>query len=202
MEGAGSLTCASALVSVLLAAGCGSNDDGDPAPAAATAATAAKAAANAPALAGRWERTQTCDELVGALGRERLSRLAAGVAVDFFPQRTARQLSRKANVCAGAHARPHSHFFTPEGLFGSVDDRGRKVDDGRYRIIDEHHVRIGDAAFRYSIDGDTLTLRPVITAADRRRALRHPLAFSRAGWQVAVTYDGLPWKRVACDGWC
>jgi hypothetical protein len=42
----------------------------------------------------------------------------------------------------------------------------------------------------------------VITAAARKKALSEPQKFSKAGWQVAVTYMGLPWKRVSCNGWC
>jgi hypothetical protein len=49
---------------------------------------------------------------------------------------------------------------------------------------------------------DKLILHPVITDAARRRALAHPLEWSPAGWQVAVSYEGLPWKRVTCEGWC
>jgi hypothetical protein len=42
----------------------------------------------------------------------------------------------------------------------------------------------------------------VSAAAARRRALSHPFEFSTAGWQVAVAYEGLSWKRVRCYGWC
>jgi hypothetical protein len=49
---------------------------------------------------------------------------------------------------------------------------------------------------------DKLILHPVITDAALHRALAHPLEWSPAGWQVAVSYEGLPWKRVTCEGWC
>jgi hypothetical protein len=61
---------------------------------------------------------------------------------------------------------------------------------------------IGDATFDYSVHGDILALTPIITARQRREALRRPLEFSTAGWMVAVSYPGTKWNRVACQGWC
>ena len=146
---------------------------------------------------------QTCGELRHALDQADLSALAPGVLTDFFPDATAQELARKPDLCKGAVARSHSHFFTEDGAFGSVDDTGNQVDDGSYRILDDHTFRIGSSSFRYRIlHGDTLILQPVITGAARRRALAHPLKFNPAGWEVAVSYEGLPWKRVGCDGWC
>jgi hypothetical protein len=190
----------------LLIAGCGSAEQKPSAPAEtpAPARTAAPATTAAPAaLVGRWERQQTCGELVSALERNDLAALAPGVATDFFPDAKPAQLAKRDDVCQGAARRPHSHFFTADGAFGSVDDRNQQVDDGAYELSGEHGLRIGGKEFRYTIShGDTLVMHPVISAAARRKGLAHPLEFSDAGWQVAVTYDGLPWKRVDCDGWC
>jgi hypothetical protein len=124
------------------------------------------------------------------------------VLLDFFPQASPAQLARKRNVCSGAKARPHSHFFTKDGQFGSVDDNNQQVDDASYRVVSADEVRIGHGLFHYRIDGVQLVLEPMISAAARRAALAHPTKFNDAGWQVAVSYMGLPWKRVSCDGWC
>ena len=121
--------------------------------------------------------------------------------LDFFPQATPAQLAKKDDRCSGATARPHSHFFTKDGEFGSVDENNQRVDEGTY-VVSGDTLRIGDSRFRYRIARDQLILQPVISAAARRKAVAQPTQFSDAGWQVAVSYMGLPWKRVSCDGWC
>jgi len=49
---------------------------------------------------------------------------------------SADQISDPTNPCKGAVPRRHAHFFTKSGAFGSLDWRGRRVDDGMYRVID------------------------------------------------------------------
>jgi hypothetical protein len=90
--------------------------------------------------------------------------------------------------------------------FGSLTEDLQQVDDGMYEILDGGRFRIGNAdagvVFRYEIEGDELSLSPVITPAMKEDALAHPLEFSDAGWSVAVSYPGQVWKRVDCSGWC
>ena len=185
----------------LVIAACGGEDDEAAEPD--SAPSGAGTASATPKLVGRWERVQTCRELAHALSQADLSALAPAVLTDFFPGTSARELARKANACKGATPRAHAHFFTKDGAFGSLDENGSQVDEDSYRIVDDDTLQIGDGRFDYRIlHGDTLILRPVITGGARRRALAHPREFSTAGWQVAVSYDGLPWKRVSCEGWC
>src|SRR5215467_631806 len=85
--------------------------------------------------------------------------------------------------------------------------RGRQVDNGPYRIINNNTVYIGSpasgATFHYRIlHGDTLMLSPVLTKAMLRQALAHPQKFSAALWAVSVAYAGHTWKRVPCQSWC
>jgi len=88
-------------------------------------------------------------------------------------------------------------------MFGSVDQHGNQVDEDPYRIVDDHTLRIGGSRCDYRIlHGNTLILHPVITRAARRRALSHPFEFNKPAWQVAVSEEGLAWKRVRCEGWC
>lgn len=190
------------LVIAGLLAGCGS-DDSEPAQSSTPAAQPASSARPA-SLVGRWERVQTCGELAHALDQADLSALAPSVLGDFFAGTSARKIARKKDLCKGADPpRRHSHFFNEDGSFGSLDQDLNQVDEDPYRIVDDHTLQIGRGRFRYRIaDGDTLILHPVITAAARRRALSDPFEFSTAGWQVAVAYEGLPWKRVRCYGWC
>jgi hypothetical protein len=157
----------------------------------------------APAIVGRWHQVHTCDELVAALKQNGLESLAPGVAGDFFPGLTPQQLAQKPDLCRGARPQEHSHFFNASGGFGSLDQDGRQVDDGNYTIVNNHILRIGeDATFAYRVSGSNLILHPIISNATRRAALARTLDFTTAGWQVAVSYDGLPWKGVPCAGWC
>jgi hypothetical protein len=167
-------------------------------------ASAAEASgASGPALVGRWSRVTTCQDLVAALRKAGLGATApAMIAGNGLVPGTPQELAQKADICSGARPRAHSHFFTAAGAFGSLDWKGQQVDDGPYRLIDSRTIRIGGAAFRYRITGKQLVLTPVITAAAKRKALAHPLEFSTAGWQVAVSFPGHSWKRVPCGSWC
>jgi hypothetical protein len=187
----------------VLAAGCGSSES-EPSAEPTTAATTESAA---PLIVGRWEQVHSCPQLVKALEKAGLGAVAPAIVGDYFPDQSPKQLARKPDLCKGATPQRHAHFFTEDGLFGSLDQDENQVDDAPYEVVNDHLVRIGEGEikgeFRYGIaDGPALVLHPVITAADKRRALARPLQFSPAGWQVAVSYDGLPWKRVDCAGWC
>jgi hypothetical protein len=161
-------------------------------------------------MVGRWETLRTCNGLVQAAKKAHLLPLAPAIVGDYFPGRTPQQLARKRHLCGGANTQVHSHFFTRDGGFGSVDQHGQQVDDGRYRVIDARTIHIGnpdtDASFQYQVEngagGKVLTLQPVITRRMRRLALAHPLRFSPAGWAVAVAYTGHTWKSVPCGPWC
>jgi hypothetical protein len=141
---------------------------------------------------------------VQALKQAHLLPLAPGVVGDFFPSKTPQQLARKQHLCRGAKPQRHSHFFTRDGFFGSLDQTGEQVDDGRYQVIDARTIHIGNpgANFHYRIEnaagGKVLSLQPVITRSMRRQALADPLQFSTAGWAVAVAYTGHTWERVPC----
>jgi hypothetical protein len=192
------------LVTAGFVAGCGSED----AKTAQSPSTTPQSTSSArPAsIVGRWEVLRTCQGMVEALDRAGLRKLAPSIVGDYFPGKTPRQLARKADVCAGATPQQHSHFFTGDGKFGSLDQRGEQVDDAPYRVVDEGTIRLslefGDEDYRYTISGDELTLEPVVTASSKRAALANPLEFSLAAHSAAVAYAGHPWKWVGCDGWC
>ena len=191
----------------VLAAGCGGEAEPDAEPSASAPTTEAATESAASGIVGRWEQVHSCEQLVKALEKAGLRAVAPAMVGDYFPGQSPKQLARKPDVCAGAKPEPHSHFFTEDGSFGSLDEEGNQVDDARYEVVDDHLLRIGadeiGGEFQYRIvDDRELILHPVIKEADKRRALARPLQFSPAGWQVAVSYDGLPWKRVDCAGWC
>jgi hypothetical protein len=160
-------------------------------------------------LVGRWERTTSCQQLVAALKR---AGLGATVAQAWVGQTSSTGESSfkpgspkptGARPCGGAIPRVHSHFFTADGEFGSLDWKGGQVDDGPYRIVGANIVQIGSgtpaARFRFAIRSrDTLTLTPILTRAMIRQANAHPTEFSSAFWAVTVAYPGHTWKRVPC----
>ena len=153
-------------------------------------------------LVGRWQTVRTCQGLVDGLRKTGLEALSPAVVGDYFPNRTAAELATKKNVCAGAKPQLHSHFFTRDGKFGSLDQHRQQVDDGSYQLLSKNAVKINDGTFRFRIQGKTLMLTPLLTAAEKQAALAKPLDFSTAGWMVAVSYLGHPWRRVACGPWC
>jgi hypothetical protein len=194
---------------VVLAAGCGGSTESAEelsGQSTATDSTTSDSASDAPPLVGRWERVNECPQLVKALNQAGLGAIAPSVAGDYFPEASPKQLAGKDDLCKGAEPFVHSHFFDDVGMFGSLDENEDQVDDGMYEILDDGRFRIGNAdvgaVFRYEIDGDALSLSPVLTSAMKKQALAHPLEFSQAGWAVAVSYPGHEWKRVDCHSWC
>lgn len=162
-------------------------------------------AAKSSPIVGRWQTVRTCQGLVTALQAAGLRPLAPGVVGDYFPNQTPQQLAKKKNVCQGAKPQLHAHFFTTDGKFGSLDQNGHQVDDGRYQITGST-LKIGNSdvsgSFRFRIQGKTLMLKPILTPALKQEALADPLNFHPAGWMIAVAINGQPWNRVACKTWC
>lgn len=162
-------------------------------------------AAKSSPLAGRWQTVRACQDVVGALQAAGLRPLAPGMVGDYFPNQTPRQLAKKKNLCHGAKPQVHSHFFTANGGFGSVDQHGEQVDDGAYQVNGSTlEIRNSDVSgsFKFRIQGKTLMLRPLLTPALKQKALADPLNFHAAGWMVAVALNGKPWNRVSCKTWC
>jgi len=150
----------------------------------------------------------TCQELVNDLTQAGLAPLAqyawlgqtSSNGISSFAPGSPKPTA--ADPCRGAIPRKHSHFFDASGRFGSLDWLGGQVDDGTYHVTG-HTLFIGKQAFRFRIlNGDTLTLTPVLTKTLIRQALANPKKFSQAGWAVSVAYAGHTWKRVPCQSWC
>ncbi|HYJ70466.1 MAG TPA: hypothetical protein VEX15_22665 [Nocardioidaceae bacterium] len=154
-------------------------------------------------IVGRWQLNQTCQQFVDALEAEGLGVLAPYSVGGFFPNQTREELLAKDDLCSGAKPQLHSHFFTEDGMFGSLDQYENQVDDGTYVIVDSDTFRIGDYTWDYQVQGGTLELMPVITEKYRREALRHPDAdWVDAAYLVGVAFPGAKWKNVPCEGWC
>jgi hypothetical protein len=187
-----------------LIACCGSDDSETAQPA--TRTPQATSSPRPASIVGRWELSRTCQGIVEALDQAGLGELAPSIVGEYFPGQNTKQLARKADVCAGAKPERHSHFFTADGQFGSVDLHGEQVDDAPYSVVDDDTLRLslefGDETYRYRIVGNELTLEPVIRSRSKREALANPLEFSLAAHSAAVAYSGHAWKRVDCADWC
>jgi hypothetical protein len=192
------IALATMAVCAVLLTGCGGGEGNDTERTGATTslrATSTEVAAVEPLLVGEWQRATTCAELVRALKQAGLEKFApeAVAGNGFVPGvTTADQLADPARPCDGAVPRRHSHFFTDDGEFGSLDWNGEPVDDGTYEIIDDRTFIISkefpDVTFHYRIDGDTITFEPVIP---------DDCSTFRCMWSVSVAYPGKSWKRVS-----
>ena len=191
-------------VAVLALVGCGGDPDDGAKPQAGGNASATPAGAESsitgddvPALVGEWTRTTTCQQRADALEAAGLGRFTAEHAAGdgFVPGVTSvDQLEDPEHPCKGAAPQVHSHFFTPDGQFGSLDAQRNQVDDGAYELRGDDTVVIGTApsavTFHYRIeDGATLYLDPVLPACAEQGCWD-------AQWAVAVAYPGLPWERT------
>jgi hypothetical protein len=194
------------LLLAIVATGCAGGDSPSSASTGGTSAAApsSTSAAPLPPLVGRWEQLHVCDDLVDAMDAAGLGAIAVyEVRGQFYPSVPVEQLMKESDICAGSEPFRHAHFFDESGNFGSLDQQGNQVDNGAYTIVDETTVRIGDSVFRYRVtDGDTLTLRPVISKAARRKSLDNPEEFTEAVWMVSVAFTGTTWERVDCEAWC
>lgn len=124
-------------------------------------------------LVGRWEQVHHCQDLVTALDKANLGAMIPQEVTEYFPDESVQQLAQKTDPCAGAKPFRHSHFFDELGQFGSLDQNLSQVDDGKYNIVNGHTFRIGSSTFHYRvINGDTLTLDPVITPPNGAKASR------------------------------
>jgi len=177
-----------------VAAGCGS--DGSPATTAAPDATGPSPTDPTSQLVGTWERESTCEELVTALTEAGLDNWALDFVAGngFIPGvRHANQIADPDEPCDGAVPRVHSHFFTEDGMFGSLDWKGNQVDEGTYVVIDDGTFVVSkefpDVTFNYTIEDDTITFDPVIPECA-------PECFE-AAWSVTVAYPGETWERAS-----
>ncbi len=197
------------LGAILLCAACAApTSTGDARTAGASAAGPTTTAASAPApessalpsdLVGSWTRLQSCKQQLAAFE-------AAGLAVshgrDWVRDNwvDSGAAGGTKDLCAGARPREaHTHEFTADGQFGSLDANGNRVDDGDYVIVDGDTVAFpshasdfgydGDLTVDYSVKGDAATFA-VTLPKDCAGPCRDAYA-----WALAAFFDGREWSR-------
>ena len=102
------------------------------------------------------------------------------------------EIGDPARLCDAAIDVPHSHFFTSRGLFGSRDQNGQQVDDGRWTVVDGDTFALGDAEFNYTVSGDELRMQPVHVGT----CPADPDAWCTEAWKLMVAMPGMAWIRT------
>src|SRR5688572_832403 len=97
-------------------------------------------------IVGEWERVLRCEELVPPLREAGLHDYVSSLVWGSFfwpevPTIEAFEFDPK-DPCKGAEPRRHSHFFTPDGEFGSRDEHGEQVDSGVYELVGKDRLVI------------------------------------------------------------
>lgn len=156
------------------------------------AASAASSGRN-PVL-GTWSATTTCSAQYTALMRWpglRKYALEMVAGNGFIPGvQSPDQLEDRANPCRGAVPRKHSHFFTKDGRFGSLDWNGQDVDDGTYTLKGTNRIVIAkefpSVTFTYAVQGKTIRFAPEIPRG---------CSSFRCAWAVSMAIPGTAWTR-------
>jgi hypothetical protein len=161
-------------------------------------ATPSVSQAPLPPLVGQWETNKDCLALVTGLTQ-------AGLA-DFIPRIIGETLKIPENAPLPANWDPadpcadarqpyeHSHTFWADREFNSYTQFGEQVDEGRYKLVDDHTFIFPGSipiTMHYRVKGDTIMFDPVIP---KNCTSKHCLDV--AAWAVSVAMPGQTWTRV------
>jgi hypothetical protein len=192
-------TSVSAVVLIVLAAGCGGSDSTNAGPSPAqTPQASTDSVSPTPDLdpiVGEWLRANTCEDLVHALAKEGLQEFAAqsvgGAALLTTPENVPAKDPK--HPCADA-AGPieHSHKFWADGTFNSYNEFGEEVDDDEYEIVDENTILFAEFEIDYKVEGDTIVFSFTVPKSCTSNGCRQ-----RAAYAVNVFYPGKTWERVS-----
>jgi hypothetical protein len=183
------------LALVIIAAGCNSGNKTGVAQTSGPsrrAATAAPSTSTAPvsSIVGTWTRVNSCQRFVQALKQAGLLDLAPEWLIGAGNFKSKDQIDR-THWCRGATEVEHSHFFTEAHGFGSYDETGAQVDDGTYKLVDDHTITFGgEATVHFRASGDTLRFDVVVPARCKGECREH------TAWAISAFYPG-PFKRVS-----
>src|SRR5215207_10844980 len=165
----------------------------------------AKAAANNKEidnpLVGTWRRENNCEELVHAYKEaglaDEMPGWTAGQGFATSASVSPSEIRKHSDPCQGlGESVQHDHVFYKDGRFASVNDVGEFVDDGEYKLPNDHTIVFPGngitAHFRFSDHLNTVTFDLVVPDMDECSAqCRESYA-----WAVSVFYEGQLWKRV------
>ena len=101
---------------------------------------------------GTWHRAQTCAEVLDAFQDADLAESHRNWLAGFFESEI---VPSSGDPCAGALGPlEHSHFFTPQGEFGSHDENGEQVDNGDYAVTDSNTLSFPSHAAEFGYAGE------------------------------------------------
>jgi hypothetical protein len=162
--------------------------------AALTVAASAASSDSNPVL-GTWTATTACAAHDALGSRPGLAKYAVDMVAGngFIPGvRSADQLRDPAHPCRGALPRKHSHFFTKDRRFGSLDWNGEEVDDGTYTLKGKNRIVIAkefpSVTFTYTVLGKTIRFVPQIPRG---------CSTFRCAWSVSMAIPGTAWTRTS-----
>lgn len=163
--------------------------------------------ANINPLVGDWRRKRTCDEYVSRMKQAGLADQIGshqGLLAEFGAGDPDQGSQDPDDPCRGVNGRlAHDHIFYRDTRFTSVDNNGNFVDDGHYRLPNDHTIVFAGsgsktfppvtAHFRFSDHLNTVTFDLVLpkNLDECSEACRETY-----GWAVSVFYSGLSWHRV------
>lgn len=160
--------------------------------------TASVSAAPLPHLVGQWALNKTCAAIVNALTQAGLADLISLDVAETLklPENAPLPASwDPSHPCADAKPpTEHSHTFWADGAFNSFDQNGQQVDDGQYKLVNDHTFIFPGSipiTMHYRIQGDTIMFDPVIPKNCTTKQCRGTLA-----WAFSVANPGQTWTRV------
>jgi hypothetical protein len=202
------LAAGSALVAAVILAGCAASPNPAPSPSgepagsrstsaasavASQASSATVAASPVPELVGEWKGSHDCAVVRKILIQYGFADFVNETVVgeEMIPGVSdPNNLRDPKRPCLDARSEPHWHFFRSDGMFGSLDENREQVDDNSYLVISAHRFQIGDVPFDYTVDGDSLTMKP---AALEKTCVHGQ--WCQNIWMLMVSLPGTTWKR-------
>ena len=158
-------------------------------------------ATRAPELVGTWTRTQDCETMLTAFEEAGLSESHAEWIIGNWVGDPADVEADPDSVCADARpAEEHSHFFTEDGQFGSLDAEGNQVDSGDYAVIETGTLAFPSHSTEFGYDGDILVAYAV-NGGSAEFEVQLPSDCDDAcleahAWALSAFFGSEPWTRT------
>jgi hypothetical protein len=197
----GCLLAAAALASCAASTGPSGPPAASTAPASPSEASSGGPSAFDPDLVGTWTRMHDCQTMLAAFEEAGLAESHAVWIIGNWVGDPKDVEADPNNLCA--EARPpeeHSHFFTADGQFGSLDAEGNQVDGGDYALVDNDTLSFASHSTEFGYDGDILV--DYVVSGDSAVFEVHvpPECDDRCleahAWALSAFFGPDPWNRT------
>jgi hypothetical protein len=194
------------LMASLVLASCAGATGSSALPAASTTAAPPSAPASAEgsvtavSLVGTWTRTQDCATMLAAFEAAGLAESHAEWIVGNWVGDPAEVDWNPEDICAAARgAEAHSHFFTADGEFGSLDAQGDVVDGGDYAVVDQDTLSFPSHSTEFGYEGQILVDYVVTDDTAEFEVLMQTecdaSCLQAHAWALSAFYAADPWTR-------